>query len=185
MSAQNPQSETRWSARQLATMALLAALSAALSFIPIPIFIPAASFGITYDPANIPAIIGGLAFGPGAGVLIGIVGQTVHGISAGDPVGAFMNIIAVTGFVIPSALIYRKKKTTARLTVGLIVGCLTSTAVMMPANLLVAPLYYSVTVDMVLGWIIPMLLPMNLMKAVLNAVLSFLSYKSLYRLIER
>lgn len=177
--------QTYWSARQLAIMSIFIALGALLAFIPLPIFPPAAAFGITYDPSNVPAILGGLAFGAGPGSIIGILSAALHGLLTGDYVGTMMNIVAVVGFVVPAALICRTRRTTGRLIVGLIVGSLVSVALIIPANLIVWPLYYGIPFDVTLTYVVPLMLPFNLLKALLNAVLSFALYKSLYKLLQR
>jgi riboflavin transporter FmnP len=175
---------TRWSARQLATMALFTALSAVLAFIPIPLFPPATAFGITYDPGNVPVMLGGFAYGAGAGCLIGVLGQLIHGLATSDYIGALINIAAVVAFVVPAALICRRSRANARLVIGLIVGSVVSIAVIIPVNLIVWPQFYGIPFEETLTFIIPLMLPFNVLKVVLNSVLSFLLYKSLSRFLE-
>ncbi|MCL1846402.1 MAG: ECF transporter S component [Coriobacteriia bacterium] len=177
--------QTRWSARQLAIMAIFIALGALFGFIPIPIFPPAASFGITYDPANVPAMLGGFAYGAGAGSIIGILSAVVHGLLVGDIVGTCMNIVAVVGFVVPAALICRKSRSNVRLIVALVVGSLVSVALIIPANLIVWPNFYGIPFDVTLTFVVPLMLPFNLLKVLLNSILSFILYKSLHKLLER
>jgi riboflavin transporter FmnP len=165
-------------------MALFVALSALFAFIPLPLFPPATMFGITYDPANVPAALGGFAYGPGAGCLIGILGQAIHGLLAGDYIGALMNIVAVCAFVLPAALICRRSRTIPRLITGLIVGGLASVAVIIPANLVIWPQFYGIPLEATLTYVVPLMLPFNLLKALLNSVLSFLLYQSLHRFLE-
>jgi riboflavin transporter FmnP len=162
-------------------MALFTALCAVFAFIPLPIFPPAALFGITYDPANVPAMLGGLGFGPGAGCLIGVLGWILHGLLSSDYIGALINIVVVLAFVVPGALICRKSKTTARLVVGLVVGSIVSVAVIIPVNLVIWPQFYGIPFDETLTYVVPLMLPFNALKALLNSVLSFLLYKSLWR----
>ena len=182
--SQNTGRQTRWSARQLAIMAIFIALGALLGFIPIPI-LPAMPT-ITYDPANVPAILGGFVYGPGAGCIIGILSSLVHGLLVGDVIGTAMNMVAVVTFVIPAALILHKnKKSSVRLIVALVVGSLISVACMIPANFIGWYLYSGVPFEVTVTWVLPILLPFNLVKALLNSVLSFILYKSLYKLLER
>ncbi|MCL2631530.1 MAG: ECF transporter S component [Coriobacteriia bacterium] len=178
------EAQPKWTARQLATMALFIALGAILAFVAIPIFPPAAAFGITYDPANIPAIVGGLAFGPAAGLTIGVLSAVVRGILGSDIVGAIMNIVAVIGFVLPCATIYNKNRTTTQLVIGLVVGCLVSVALIIPANLVVWPYFFKIPFDVTVTFVVPLMLPFNLLKAGLNGVLSMVLYKSLKSLLE-
>jgi riboflavin transporter FmnP len=172
---------TRWSARQMATMALFTALCAVFAFIPLPIFPPAALFGITYDPANVPVMLGGFGFGPGAGCLIGVLGSIVHGLLSSDYIGTLMNIVVVISFVLPASLICRKSKTTPRLIVGLVVGSIVSVAAIIPMNLIIWPQFYGIPFNETLTYVVPLMLPFNALKALLNSVLSFLLYKSLQR----
>jgi riboflavin transporter FmnP len=66
----------------------------------------------------------------------------------------------------------------------LVVGVIVSVALIIPANLIVWPQFYHVPMDYTLSMIVPLMLPFNLMKATINAVLSFLLYKSLRSLLE-
>ena len=109
----------RWSTRQLVTMALMCAIAALFSFIQIPL-LPAAPF-LTYDPSPMPAMVCGFAFGPGAGFVVGSIAAVIHGLILGEWVGSLMNICATLFFVVPSALIYKKKHTLKGAIVGLIV----------------------------------------------------------------
>jgi riboflavin transporter FmnP len=165
-------------------MALFVALSAVFAFIPLPLFPPATAFGITYDPANVPAMLGGFAYGPGAGCLIGILGQALHGLLTSDYIGALMNIVAVIAFVLPSALICRRSRTTARLIIGLIVGSIASVAFIIPANLIIWPQFYGMPLELTLTYVVPLMLPFNALKVLLNSVQSLLLYKSLHSFLE-
>ena len=179
--------ETHWSARQLAMMAVFIALGTLLAFIPIPL-LPGAPT-LTYDPGNVPAIIGGFAFGPVAGIIIGVMSLFLHWILSGDNwVGPVINAVLLISIIIPAALIYRKKKTTKRLIIGLVVGCLIAMALVIPANygawfIYVGPDF--VQSDFFFPFILSAVLPFNVIKLSLNAILSFGLYKSLQKLLER
>jgi len=164
-------------------MAIFVALGVLLSFLRFPIF-PAAPF-LTYEPTTLPSIIGGIAFGPGAGLLIGILSITIQGLMIGDPIGAVMNLVVVIGFVTPLAIICRKEKTTPRLLIGLVTGSLISTIMVVPANLITIPLIYGGSMEDILPMVLPILLPFNILKAMLNSILGFTLFKSLRKLLER
>jgi len=182
--AQTSPQQSHWSARQLATMALFVALGTVLAFIAMPILPLAAGWGITYDPANVPAIIGGLAFGPGAGLVIGIFSAIIHGFLVADPAGAIMNIVVVVGFVTPASMIYKQNKTPLRMILGLIAGAIVSVIIVIPANLIIWPIFYNIPFSVGLEYIVPLMLPFNGLKAAINAVLSSVLYQSLRKLIE-
>ena len=176
--------ETHWSARQLALMSISIALGTLLAFITIPL-IPGAPT-LTYDPGNVPAIFGGFAFGPVAGCIIGVLSLLLHFLFSGDNwVGPAINAILLIAVIVPAALIYRRKRTTQRLIVGLVVGCLAAMALVIPTNLVAWYIYAGMTVDVTLPFILASVLPFNVIKLLLNAILSFGLYKSLYKLVER
>ncbi|NLA80975.1 MAG: ECF transporter S component [Chloroflexi bacterium] len=171
----------KWDTRQLVTMSLLCAIGALLSFIEFPL-LPGVAW-LKYDASAMPALVGGFAFGPGAGLAIGIVGAIIHGILLADFWGCLMNILVVVGFVLPASIIYRKMRTLKGGIVGIVVSVITATFMAIIGNLLITPLYLGVPLDAVIAMIIPILTPFNLIKAVLNGVLTLIVYKSISNLI--
>lgn len=171
----------KWGTRQLVTMALLCAIGALLSFIEFPL-LPGVTW-LKYDASAMPAMVSGFAFGPAAGLAVGIVGAIIHGILLADFSGALMNILVIIGFVLPASLIYRKKHTLKGAALGLGVSVVTATLMAILGNLVITPLYLGVPLDAVIGMIIPILTPFNLIKAVLNSVLTIIVYKSVSNLI--
>ena len=179
---QRVQSESsRWSTRQLVTMALFCALATVLSFIEFPIF-PAAPF-LKYDASFVPIMVGGFAYGAGPGIIIGMVTALLHGIITGNSAGAIMNIRVVVGYVLPAALIYRKVHRRRGAVIGLIVGSLLSIGMAILGNLVITPLYTGTPLEAIIGMIIPILLPFNALKALINSLITLLCYKSISNLI--
>ena len=171
----------KWDTRQLVTMALLCAIAALLSFIQIPL-IPGVTF-LTYDPSLMPAMVCGFAFGPAAGLAVGIVGAVIHGILMADFSGAIMNILVVTGFILPAALVYRRSRTFKSGVVGLVLSAVAATVMAILGNLVITPMWLGVPLDAVVAMILPILTPFNLAKAGINAVLTLIVYKSISNLI--
>jgi riboflavin transporter FmnP len=166
-------------------MGIFTAIGAAFSFIPIPLWPPAGVFGITYDPAAVPAAIGSLSMGTGPGTIIGILGLLIHWLLTADTVGVLINIISIVAFVVPLGLICRRRRTTARMIVGLLVGSCCATLIMIPTNLIVWPFFFHMSLEETAGYIVPLILPFNAMKAILNSILVFGLYYSLRTFIER
>ena len=171
----------RWSTRQLVTMALMCALSSLFSFVQIPL-LPAAPF-LTYDPSLVPAMVCGFAYGPGAGFVVGAIAAVIHGLILGEWVGSLMNICATLFFVVPAALIYRKKHTLAGAICGLAVGVVTATAGGVVANLTIGVAFWYGTPDAIMPLILPAVVPFNLVKTVLNSLLTLIVYKAISNLI--
>lgn len=170
-----------WDTRQLVTMALMCAIAALLSFVQIPL-IPAAPF-LTYDPSLMPAMVCGFAFGPGAGIAVGAIAAIIHGLILGEWVGSLMNIVAALSFVWPAAAIYRRSRTFKSGIVGLIVGVLAATAGAVVSNLTIGVAFWYGSVDVILPLLLPAILPFNLVKGIVNAVLTLIVYKAISNLI--
>ncbi len=177
------QSGQGWSTRKLVILALFTALSLIVSFVEVPIF-PAAPF-LKYDPSAAVAAIAACGFGPAAGLVVGIVSACIHGLIMGDPWGSLMTVIVVICWTLPIALIYRTKKTRATVVIGLVVGSVLALAGAIGGNLLITPIYTGTDVATVAAMIIPILLPFNVIKVLINDVLVFLLYKPVERLIEK
>ena len=171
----------RWSTRQLVTMALMCALSSLFSFVQIPL-LPAAPF-LTYDPSLVPAMVCGFAYGPGAGFVVGAIAAVIHGLILGEWVGSLMNICATLFFVVPAALIYCKKHTLQGAIAGLVVGVVTATLGGVVANLTIGVAFWYGTPDAIMPLILPAVVPFNLVKTVLNSLLTLIVYKAISNLI--
>lgn len=175
------QNTNRWSTKQLVTMALMCAVSALFMFVQIPL-IPAAPF-LTYDPSLVPAMVSGFAFGPGSGVAVGVVAIVIHALTTGDWVGALMNVVATVCFIIPAAVAYRRSRTYRAAIAGLVLSVVLATAAQVAANLTIGVWFWYGSVDAIMPLIVPAVIPFNLIKTVLNAVLTLAVYKAVSNLI--
>lgn len=171
----------KWDTRQLVTMALMCAIGVLLSFVEFPL-LPGVTW-LKYDSSAMPAMVCGFAFGPAAGLAVGIVGAVIHGILMADFSGAIMNILVVTGFILPAALVYRRSRTFKSGVVGLVLSAVAATVMAILGNLVITPMWLGVPLDAVVAMILPILTPFNLIKAGINAVLTLIVYKSISNLI--
>ena len=180
--AQAPLRNTNaWSTRQLVTMALLCAIGVLLSFVEFPL-LPGVAW-LKYDASAMPAMVCGFAFGPAAGLAVGVVEAILHGILMADFSGAVMNILVVAGFVLPAASVYRRWRTLRGAIAGLALGILGATAMAVAGNLVITPGWLGVPFDAVVAMIAPVLIPFNVAKAAINAVLTLVVYKAVSNLI--
>ena len=171
----------KWDTRQLVTMALMCAIGVLLSFVEFPL-LPGVTW-LKYDASAMPAMVCGFAFGPAAGLAVGVVGAVIHGILMADFSGAIMNILVVTGFILPAALVYRRSRTFKSGVVGLVLSAVAATVMAILGNLVITPMWLGVPLDAVVAMILPILTPFNLIKAGINAVLTLIVYKSISNLI--
>ncbi|MGI6046208.1 MAG: ECF transporter S component [Eggerthellaceae bacterium] len=172
----------KWATNDLVIMSLLCALGILLSFVEFPIF-PAAPF-LKYDASFMTAMVCGFAFGPASGVAVGMVIVVVHGLILGDFAGSLMNAIIVIGFVLPAALVYKRSHTLRAAVLGLVISGVLATILAILANMVVTPLYLGVPIDAVIAMILPILLPFNLMKAIINAILTIIVYRAIRKFIS-
>lgn len=170
-----------WSTRQLVTMALMCAIGVLLSFVEFPL-LPGVTW-LKFDASNMPAMVAGFAYGPAGGIAVGIVTAVIHGLLMADFTGALMNILVVTCFVLPAALIYKRKRSFGWAILGLVLSTIAGVAAAVVGNLILTPAWLGVPLDAVIAMIIPILIPFNLLKGLLNSVLTLIIYKSISNVI--
>ncbi len=134
---------------------------------------------LKYDPKDVIITLGGLIWGPGMAFIVSIVVSVIEMFTVSDTgiVGCIMNIISTCSFACTASYIYKKKRTLSGAILGLVVGSIAMTAVMLLWNYLVTPLYMKISREVVAGMLLPAFLPFNLLKAGLNAAFTFLLYK--------
>ena len=98
-------------------------------------------------------------------------------ISATGPIGLIMNILSSCCFACVAAFLYKRNHTLKGAIIGLVVGCLSATAVMLLWNFLITPIYMGVPRETVAAMLVPVFLPFNLGKYILNAAITMLIYK--------
>ncbi|MCL2488062.1 MAG: ECF transporter S component [Oscillospiraceae bacterium] len=167
---------------RMCMMAFLCAIALVAVYFIHPSIFPAVSF-LKYDPADVFIFIGTFLFGPWYGLSMTAVVSLLQGLLINPEdhiVGSLMHFVATGSFVIVCGLIYRQVKPIKTAVIGLAAGVATMTAVMIPWNLLIIPLYMPfVTVSDVLDIMLPYIIPFNLIKAGGNAVLTFILWRSL------
>lgn len=167
----------------------LAALFSAMAFLVSLIFhlpiIPAVNF-LKYDPMDAVLSLEALVLGPVPAILSTLV-VTVIRIPFGSSglIGALMNFLSSASFVLPVGLIYRYKKSLYGALAGLGCSVISETVIMLLWNYLITPLYMGVGRDVVVSLMLPGFLPFNFIKALANAVLTFLLYKPMITVLRK
>lgn len=165
--------------KKLTMLAMLTALAFILTLLCRLSLFSAAPF-LTYDPKDVIIVISGFLFGPLAALAVSVVVSLLEmTISQSGLIGMLMNVLATVGFACTASIIYKCKRTIGGAVLGLIVGCFTMTALMLLWNYLISPLYMGVSRDVVAQMLLPVFLPFNLIKAVINTALALLLYKPL------
>lgn len=172
---------------KLVKMAVLVAISVVLVYlVHFPIFPPAPY--LEYDPADIPIFIGTFAFGPLAGFVLTVIVSVIQGVTVstgGQIWGIIMHIMATGIFAIVAGNIYKYNKTKKGAIIALALGVVCMVVMMCFANLLITPIYSGMPVEAVKAMILPIIMPFNLIKAGVNAIITLLLYKRISKFLHR
>ena len=172
--------------RTLTGIGMLTALSLVLILlINFPI-LPAVPF-MKYDPADIPILIGTFLFGTSGGLILTVLVSVIQGLfisGDGGPIGVLMHILATGSFVFVAGMIYQRTRTKMAALISLICGALTMTVVMVICNLIFTPLFLGAPMGKVVELLLPAIIPFNLIKAGVNAIITWFVYKPISRFIH-
>lgn len=189
----NPKRKPFLTTRELATVAVLAAISAVLFMIEIPIVL-----FYKLDLSHLPVLLGTFAMGPVQGTMILLV-KSLLGLlhSSSQGVGELADFLMGFAMLLPAGLIYRHDKSRRGAAIGMLVGALVATVVGVFSNLyIMVPFYgvaYGMPVEAIVGmgaaivpavdslWKFVLLItaPFNLLKWIVISVLAGLMYKPL------
>ena len=99
-------------------------------------------------------------------------------VSDTGPIGCIMNVLATCAFCCTAAFVYKKFHTRKGAVIGLALGTVCLTVVMLLWNYLITPIYMGMDrEEIVVPMLIPVFLPFNLVKGGLNMALILLLYK--------
>ena len=79
--------------------------------------------------------------------------------------------------------IYKKHRTRKGAVVGLLFGALAMTITMVIWNLIFTPLFMGTPIEAVIAMLIPVIIPFNLIKTGVNALITFIVYKSVSKVL--
>ncbi|ABR47027.1 conserved hypothetical protein [Alkaliphilus metalliredigens QYMF] len=187
--------KTKLDTRTLVKISILSVMAFILMVFdfPLPIF----PLFLKVDLSDVPALIGGFALGPVAGVLIQLIKVFLHFIvkTSTGGVGELSNFIVGTAYVLPAAMIYHMKKDRFHAIVGALVGTISMTIVGVLSNYFIIIPFYSkmmpieaivelgtiVNSRIVDVWTLVLygITPFNIFKGLLIALITMLIYKKI------
>lgn len=159
--------------RMVMTGLLVAVAFLLMATVQIPI-LPQAPF-LKYDPSDAAALVGGVLYGPGTGVLVVLLKDVLFLLfRARGPFGPVADFIAAGTFVAVTAWAYRRMGGPFpwRLLSAATVGMIARVLVMIPANFVILYLEFGMPPARVAGMLLPAIVPFNAVKAALNALLA-------------
>ena len=168
----------------------LAAMFAALAYIVmcvIHIRIVAAAPFLTYDPKDVILAICGFTLGPvpalGTTIVVSLLEMLT--VSTTGPIGFVMNLLSSAAFILPPAILYKRRRTLRGAAAGLALGVALAVGSMLLWNYFITPLYMGYPREAVAAMLPTVFLPFNLIKAALNAAITMLVYKPVSRGLKR
>ena len=172
-----PVSRSRMNLRTLSSLGMLTAVAYVVMYLSK--MLPQVAGFLQLDLKDTVICIGGFLFGPVASAVISLVVALVEMFSVSDtgPIGMVMNVLATCSFCCTAAFVYKKMHTKKGAVLGLFLGVVALTVVMLLWNYLITPLYMGVERDVVKDMLVPIILPFNLVKGGLNMALILVLYK--------
>ena len=168
----------RTNVKTLTSLAMLTAIAYVVMILSKSL--PQVSGFLQLDLKDTIICIGGFLFGPLSAAVISIVVAVVEMFTYSDTgiIGCIMNMLATCAFTCTASFVYAKVRTKKGAILGLALGVIVLTAVMLLWNYLITPLYMvGTTRSMVAAMLPTVFLPFNLVKGGLNMALILLIYK--------
>ena len=173
--------------QKLVQAAMLVALSVLLMVVVrFPLF--ASAPFLEYDMADVPVLIASVILGPSYGIVVLLITCIIQAFTvsaAASYYGLIMHFVASGALVLIAGITFKKIHNTKGLILGLVLGAVAMTVLMIPLNIFITPLYMGVPREAVIGLLIPAIIPFNAAKAGINAVITAVLYFPLSKALEK
>lgn len=176
-SSENRITKRSMDTKTLVSLAMITAIAYAVMLLSK--LLPQVMSILQFDLKDTVICIGGFIFGPLSAALVSIVVAFIEMISASDTgiIGFIMNVLATCSFCCTASFLYKKNHTMTGAVVGLALGTVVLTIVMVLWNYLVTPIYYKMDRSVVAAMLPTVFLPFNLVKGGMNMAAILLLYK--------
>ncbi|UOQ87570.1 ECF transporter S component [Gracilibacillus salinarum] len=179
---------------RLIVISIMGTISVLLILLNFPLPFPFIPAYLRIDLSDIPALIAGVMFSPLAGVLVVAIKNLLYVIvtAISDPIGAIANFFAGLFYVLPVAYLFKKHQTMKNVLIGLAIGTIIMTIGMSLLNYFaIIPAY-----SLFMGWeemsqsvklstVLIGILPFNLIKGIIVAVVFAIIFVKLQKWIEK
>lgn len=190
------------SVNKMTKVAILSSISYILMFIAIPIPGLFPDF-LKLDISDIPAIFGGMSLGPMSGLAVVFFKNLFNGLTSSTTagIGECANFLIGSSYVVALSLIYRHKKNKKGLILGFIlgtiamilIGCLTNYYMLLPFYAKMMPMEAIVNIGHIINpnvvdlksFVIWMIAPFNLLKAVLMSLITLPLYNKMEIILKK
>lgn len=161
-------------------IALLAAIATILMYFDFPL-LPSFPW-LKMDLSEVPALMGGFAFGPVVGGIIVVLKVLLKLLIKGTEtgfVGEFANIVIGLALVMPASFIYSRNKSRNTAIIGMIVGGLVMVVGAIWANIYIFLPLFNMQLEgaALVAYITTGIVPFNILKALIVSVGTYILYK--------
>jgi len=164
-------------------LGVMTGLGALLMYLEVPL--PLFPTYLKYDLGDLPALLIGLALGPGAGITVELGKEALFMLLRGGPViGVAANLVVGVVWVGAAGLIYRRRRTNAWAAVSVGLGGLTMVGVMAVANWFVFLPLWGIPAEAIPATVTTLIVPFNIIKAILTGVVAVLLYSKIREHVE-
>ncbi len=172
--------------KQIAAAGVFCAFAFALTNLGNIIPIRFAGF-LSFDPKDAMIVMAGFAIGPWAAVGITFACALLEliTISTTGIIGFIMNVISSLCFALIPAILYKKNRSFKSAIIGLAISSLLTVAAMLAWNALITPFYMKVPREAVLDMLLPVFLPFNLLKCLINTSIVVFFYKHIMKALRK
>ena len=157
------------------------AMISALAFVMVAVIrFPVVLF-LKYEPKDVIITVGGFLYGPLATMIVSVVVSLIEMLTISDTgwIGFVMNVLSTVAFAGTASFMYKKKHSISGAVLGLVLGTVLMTGLMLLWNYVLTPLYMNQARADVDAMLVPVFLPFNLLKGVLNSTITILLYRPL------
>ncbi|MDD3693656.1 MAG: ECF transporter S component [Oscillospiraceae bacterium] len=165
---------------RLVLMAMLAAISVVLVMLLRTPLLMAAPH-LEYDMADVPVLLGTMMFGILPGLCILLIVSVIQAFLLGGNgwIGLLMHFVASGVLVVVVGLFHCRNIKWWKTILGMVLGTIAMAVVMVPMNLIIAPIFFGSSMKDVVEMLVPIIIPFNLLKAGINCVITFVLLKAL------
>ena len=180
--------------KNIAGMAVFAALSFVVYLIEIPIFAGTPASFLELDLSNVFVMLAGFMYGPIPAVIITVVKELIH-ITVGSTggVGELANIIITTSYVLVPSIVYYYKKGIKTVIITLLIACVVQTGISLLVNKFInfpffmgsVPFVPTETSNSMFSMLWTYVLAFNAIKSVVISLITLLLYKRISYLFKK
>jgi len=132
-----------------------------------------------YDIGPVFILIGSLIFGPLSAIELSLGYVFIVFFIGGKTgiYGAIMNFLSTCSYCFFVSLTYTYIHTYKGAILALFTGIIIATLIMIPANLIITPIYLKIPATVIMKTVLPYIVIFNLIKTTLNSIITFFIYK--------